>query len=136
MGKTHKNIDVNDLGNTNGSICAAIIEEPVTNEKVTAKLARMESEKEATLATLSCYGREAIEKLAELMRSADKDDVQFKAAVKILEYTVGKPAESKPIEPNKKSIPISDNEFEEIIEDGDEEKLQKMIESKYGKTNK
>ena len=69
------------------------------------------------------------------MRDSEKDDVRLRATMRLLEYIVGKPVEMKNQDKGK-VVSLSDDEFEEIIVDGDEEKLQKIIEDRYGRNSK
>ena len=66
------------------------------------------------------------------MQDSEKDDIRLRAAMRLLEYNVGKPVEMKNQDKGK-VVSLSDDEFEEIIVDGDEEKLQKIIEDRYGR---
>lgn len=130
MGKTDANKQLKE-----GSLVSSLIEEPVCTPKTTKNLKRMDAARAYTLETLGAYGAEAVQTLVSLMRDSEKDDVRLKAATRLLEYNVGKPTEIKITEKDS-SIKLSDDEFEEIIVDDNEEKLQKIIEGRYGKNSK
>ena len=117
------------------SLVSSFIEEPVCTEKRSRNLKRMDAARAYTLETLGAYGAEAVQTLVSLMHDSEKDDIRLRAAMRLLEYNVGKPTEAK-MQDNSKTISLSDDEFEEIITDGEEEKLQKIIEDRYGRNSK
>ncbi len=84
----------------------------------------MDAARAYTLETLGAYGAEAVHTLVSLMQDSEKDDIRLRAAMRLLEYNVGKPVEMKNQDKGK-VVSLSDDEFEEIIVDGDEKKLQK-----------
>lgn len=117
------------------SLVSSFIEEPVCTEKKSKNLKRMDAARAYTLETLGAYGAEAVHTLVSLMQDSEKDDIRLRAAMRLLEYNVGKPVEMKNQDKGK-VVSLSDDEFEEIIVDGDEEKLQKIIEDRYGRNSK
>lgn len=132
MGKVDKERVDLDEGT---SIVEQLIQKPIQSNYINKKMRSMEAARENALATMGDYFAEALTTMVDLMRNAEKDDIRYKASAKIIEYAVGKPTEiKKPDEP--KPINLSDEEFEEIIDDGDEEKMQKIIEGRYGKDSK
>ena len=130
MGKTNEDEQLKE-----GSLVSAIIEDTVCSPKQKRNLQRMDKARAYTLETLGAYGADAVRTLVSLMQDSEKDDVRLKAAIKLLEYNVGKPSEMKH-DDRDKQVKLSEDEFEEIIVEDNEQKLQEMIEKRYGKNSK
>ena len=110
-------------------LVAELIQTPVNTKRRREEMALQAKRRENTIKKIQLYAPEAVETLVDIMRLG-KDQERLKAAVKLLEYAVGKPSENKHREELKETV-LTPEEYEEITAEDDEEELQRMIEERY-----
>ena len=103
-------------------LVAELIQTPVNTKRRREEMALQAKRRENTIKKIQLYAPEAVETLVDIMRLG-KDQERLKAAVKLLEYAVGKPSENKHMEELKETVLTP--------EEDDEEELQRMIEERY-----
>ena len=110
-------------------LVAELIQTPVNTKRRREEMALQAKRRENAIKKIQLYAPDAIDTLVDIMRLG-KDQERLKAAVKILEYAVGKPSENKHMEELKETV-LTPEEYEEITAEDDEEELQRMIEERY-----
>ena len=110
-------------------LVAELIQTPVNTKRRREEMALQAKRRENTIKRIQLYAPEAVDTLVDIMRLG-KDQERLKAAVKLLEYAVGKPSENKHMEELKETV-LTPEEYEEITAEDDEEELQRMIEERY-----
>ena len=110
-------------------LVAELIQTPVNTKRRREEMALQAKRRENAIKKIQLYAPDAIDTLVDIMRFG-KDQERLKAAVKILEYAVGKPSENKHMEELKETV-LTPEEYEEITAEDDEEELQRMIEERY-----
>ena len=110
-------------------LVAELIQTPVNTKRRREEMALQAKRRENAIKKIQLYAPDAIDTLVDIMRLG-KDQERLKAAVKILEYAVGKPSENKHMEELKETV-LTPEEYEEITAEDDEEELQRMIEDRY-----
>lgn len=125
MGQTHEK-------NVNDSLVATLTDRPL--EPVRPRTA-VKHVKGAVVRAMTNHSVEAVETLVDIMRNgADKE--RLKAAVRILDYTIGKPSEQKESKEVLEEEHVTDVEFQELLNEDKEEELQDLIEERYDKKRK
>lgn len=112
-------------------LVAELISKPAISRKRKEELAVQQRRKEKAYGKLLDYAPEAVDTLVDIMRLGNNSD-RLKAAVKVLEYAVGKPAENKNMDELKEKV-FTIEEYEEVITDENEETIQLMIEEGYSR---
>ena len=110
-------------------LVAELIQTPVNTKRRREEMALQAKRRENAIKKIQLYAPDAIDTLVDIMRLG-KDQERLKAAVKLLEYAVGKPPENKHMEELKETV-LTPEEYEEITAEDDEEELQRMIEERY-----
>lgn len=112
-------------------LVAELISKPTLSQKRKEELALQKRRRESAYRKLLDYSPEAVETLVDIMRLGSNSD-RLKAAIKILEYTVGKPSENKNMDELKETV-LTPEEYEDVITDENEETIQLMIEEGYSR---
>lgn len=117
-------------------LVAELISKPTISSKRREELAVQKRRRESAYRKLVDYAPEAVDTLVDIMRLGNNSD-RLKAAIKVLEYAVGKPVDNKGIDELKETV-LTSEEYEEVINDESEETIQLMIEEGYsrGKQNR
>lgn len=91
--------------------------------------------RQKTRAALDIYSVEALEHLLDIMRFGSEKN-RLKAAIKVIEYSIGKPSDRKESAEVIEDENITDVEFRELIDEDKEGTLQDIIEAVYEERRK